>query len=279
MKKVLRPCLVVIGVLSILALAGCGGAAAPSPTATPEPKAAANPPQASQPAPTAKKDFKFAMGGAYKPFNYMQGGQLVGFDVDIGMEISKRMDVNGVPVTNPWETILEGLKSGKYDAIIGSMAITEKRKEQVNFSRPYYRSGAQIFVAKNNTTIKGPDDLKGKKVGVVMASTFKDIADKLTDPDKVVGYGSDVIALQDLPTSRLDAVITDQIVGYSAIKDNNVAIKDVGKPLFVDQMAIPVRKEDTQLLSKINGALEAMIKDGAYLKISEKWFGRSILGE
>ena len=64
-------------------------------------------------------------------------------------------------------------QSEKYDVILGSMAITEERLKAVNFSNPYYRSGAQIFVAKKNASISSPEDLKGKKVGVVKASTFK----------------------------------------------------------------------------------------------------------
>lgn len=272
MSRWQRKSLVLMLVLSLLALVGCGGAPTPSPQ--PAPAAQSQPPAQPEPA-----EFHFAMSGLYRPFNFQKDGQLTGFDVEIGMAIAERMGMKGVPVTNPWETILQGLRSAKYDAIIGSMAITEKRAEVVNFSRPYYRSGAQVFVAANNDTIAGPQDLRGKKIGVVKASTFRDIAVELTAEDNVIGYDSDVIALQDLPTGRLDAVITDQIVGIMAINEAGLAIKDVGAPLFVDEMAIPVRKEDTELLAKINQALAEIIADGTYQQISEKWFGRSILGE
>ncbi|MFZ5632316.1 MAG: ABC transporter substrate-binding protein [Bacillota bacterium] len=247
-------------ILSIALLTGCG-----------DKKEAAN-------GNKEKAKFTYAMSGMYKPFNYKEGDKLVGFDVEIGEEIAKRTGMDPNPVTNPWETIIQGLKAGKYDAIIGSMAITEKRKEQVDFSRPYYRSGAQVFVSADNDTIKTADDMKGKKIGVVKASTFRDVALKYTGEDKVIGYDSDVIALQDLPTGRINAVITDQLVGVMAI-NNGLKIKDVGKPLWVDEMAIPVNKGNTELLKKINTALEEMIKDGTYDKISKKWFKRSILGE
>lgn len=223
--------------------------------------------------------FDYAMSGLYKPFNYTDGGDLVGFDVEIGEEIANRMGMEANPVTNPWETIIEGLKSSKYDAIVGSMAITEERLEQVNFSRPYYRSGAQIFVSEDNEDITSEADLAGKKIGVVKASTFRDIAIELTDEDNVVGYDSDVIALQDLPTGRVDAVITDQVVGFSAINENGMPIKDVGEPLYIDEMGIAVRLDDTQLLEDINAALQEMIDDGTYEEISNRWLGRNILGE
>ncbi|RYD03515.1 hypothetical protein N752_19085 [Desulforamulus aquiferis] len=197
------------------AVTGCGSNQAPE--------------ENNDPAQESKDTFSYAMSGLYKPFNYKDGGVLTGFDVEIGEEIAKRMGMEADPVTNPWETIIQGLKAGKYDAIIGSMAYTEERSEQVDFSRPYYRSGAQIFVSPDNDAIKGPEDLTGKVIGVVKSSTFRDVALKYTENDKVIGYDSDVIALQDLPTGRVDAVITDQMVGLVAMK-NGLKIVDVGSP-------------------------------------------------
>lgn len=223
------------------------------------------------------ENFTYAMSGTYKPFNYKENGELVGFDVEIAEAIAEKMGYEGTPKVTPWETILEGLKIGKYDAIIGSMAITEERSKQVDFSRPYYRSGAQIFVMNDNSEINSVEDLKGKKIGVVKSSTFGDVAREYSD--QVKEYASDVIALQDLPTGRIDAVITDQIVGLVAKQENGLEIKEVGEPLWVDEMAIPVEKGNKELLEKINIALEEIIEDGTYDKISEKWFGKSILGE
>ena len=233
-------------------------------------------PEASEVSAEADK-FSFAMSGLYKPFNYKESGELTGFDVDIGYEIADRMGLEANPVTNPWETLVQGLKAKKYDAIIGSMAITEDRLKEVDFSRPYYRSGAQVFVFKENDTIKTADDMKDKKIGVVKASTFRDVALQYTDEDNVIGFDSDVVALRDLPTGRIDAVITDSCVGAAAIKEG-LEIKEVGEPLWIDEMAVAVRKGDSELLEKINNALEEMIADGAYEEISMKCL-IDILGE
>ncbi|MFO7821139.1 MAG: ABC transporter substrate-binding protein [Lentisphaeria bacterium] len=228
---------------------------------------------------SGKPQLSYAMSGLYKPFNYKQGGKLVGFDVDIGKELCKRLDYEPHPVTTPWQTIIQGLKAKKYDAILGSMAITEERREQVAFSTPYYHSGAQLFVQKSNTAVTDKKDLRGKRIGVVKASTFKDVAEKLTAPDNVIGYDSDVIALQDLTTGRIDAVLTDRLVGLSAINNNDLPIKEVAAPLYIDAMGIAVRKSESeqQLLAEINQALAEIIADGTYAEISRKWFGRNIL--
>ncbi|EMA6343710.1 ABC transporter substrate-binding protein [Bacillus cytotoxicus] len=225
-----------------------------------------------------KKEFRYAMSGLYKPFNYKENdGKLMGFDIEIGEALAKKMGMKPAPVTNPWETLIQGLQAKKYDVILGSMAITEERLKAVSFTKPYYRSGAQIFVSKQNDSISSVDDLKGKKVGVVKASTFKALVEKQTD--KITEYDSDLTALMDLEPGRVDAVITDQMVGLRMIKEGNSSIKEAGKPLNLDEMAIAVRKDDKKMVDKVNKALDEIIKDGTYEKISKKWFGRNILGE
>ncbi|MGC5326348.1 ABC transporter substrate-binding protein [Brevibacillus sp. SYSU BS000544] len=246
-------------------LAGCGSNASQQ-TATNE--TASN-----------QQEFRYGMSGLYKPFNFKENGELAGFDVEIGKALAEKMGMKPMPVTNPWETIIQGLQAKKYDAIIGSMTITPEREKVVDFTAPYYRSGSQIFVAEQNTSIKGPDDLKDKRIGVVKSSNYKDLALKYTGKDNVAEYDSDITALMDLPSGRLDAVITDQMVGFRMIKEGAVKIKDVGQPMTNDDQAIAVNKDNPELKEKLNKALAEIISDGTYDKISQKWFGRNILGE
>lgn len=222
-----------------------------------------------------KEEFTFASSGLYPPFNYKENDELVGFDVEIGKAIAEELGMNPKPVTNPWQTIIAALNSDKFDAIIGSMAITAERLEEVNFTEPYYESGAQIFVSEDNDSIKVPEDLKDKKIGVVVSSTFEETARQYTD--EVITYDSDVTALQDLLVKgRLDAVITDQLVGMYAINQNDLKIKKVGEPIYLDQMGIAIKKDDKELLEKVNEALETIIENGTYGEISEKYFGEDI---
>lgn len=222
-----------------------------------------------------KEEFTFASSGLYPPFNYTENDELVGFDVEIGKAIAEELGMNPKPVTNPWQTIIAALNSDKFDAIIGSMAITAERLEEVNFTEPYYESGAQIFVSEDNDSIKVPEDLKDKKIGVVVSSTFEETARQYTD--EVITYDSDVTALQDLLVKgRLDAVITDQLVGMYAINQNDLKIKKVGEPIYLDQMGIAIKKDNKELLEKVNEALETIIENGTYGEISEKYFGEDI---
>ncbi|MED4730865.1 ABC transporter substrate-binding protein [Aneurinibacillus migulanus] len=223
----------------------------------------------------------FALSGMAKPYNYTdQNNTLIGFDVDIANEVAKRLGLQPVPVQTTWGSILQGLKAGKYDAIIGGMSITEERAKQVDFSQPYFLSQAVIFVNENNSSgIKGKEDLQGKVVGVVTASTYKDFAQELVGPNgKVREYETDIFALQELKNEgRVDAVITDLGVGQHAIQESNIPVKAVGQPVYVDKCGIPVQKGNKELVEAINKALEEMRADGTYLEISKKWFNKDML--
>ncbi len=229
---------------------------------------------------TDSEKFVYANSGAYKPFSFDDGGKIVGFDVDIANEVAKRMGREAVmqsPV--PFDALIQGLTAGKYNALVASHGITDERKKVVDFSRPYYRSGAQVFVAADHSEIGAASDLKDKKIGVVKASTYLELAKTLTDESKVTTYDSDVIALADLRTGRVDAVITDKLVGLIAKSGSDLPIKAVGDVLKQDEMGIVVQKGDTELLASINTALDAMIADGTYEEISMRWFDENILGE
>jgi polar amino acid transport system substrate-binding protein len=217
----------------------------------------------------------FAASGVYKPFSFEEGGTLTGFDIDIGNAIAEKLGLEPNPVTNPFETILQGLNGNKFDAIIASMAYTKERAKQASFTEPYYYSGGMIFVSEDNTDIKTEEDVKGKKIGVVAQSTYEKPAQTLSD--NIQYYTSDVVALKDLTVpGRLDAVITADIVGYEAI-DNGFAVKQIGDPLWVEQASIAVNQDNEALREAIDEALKELIEDGTYNEISQKWFGRNLL--
>ncbi|GAB6153850.1 ABC transporter substrate-binding protein [Desulfosporosinus burensis] len=216
----------------------------------------------------------YAMSGQYPPFNFFnEQNVLTGFDVEIGQEIAKRINVNPTPIATEWDGLIAGLIASKFDMILGSMAITDDRLEKVNFSTPYYRSGAQVIVP-SDSNISGGADLKGKTVGVVLGTTFETKARELGATVKT--YKGDPDAFNDMANGRLDAVITDKIVGLNAIKKNNYPYKLVGDLLYAEKMGIAIRKDSPKLLEAVNSALAEMMDDGTYQQISEKYFSADI---
>ncbi|RNB90727.1 amino acid ABC transporter substrate-binding protein [Brevibacillus fluminis] len=216
--------------------------------------------------------FTYAASGEYQPFSYFKDGQLTGFDIEIGEEIAKRLGMKANAVTSPFSGIIAGVKEGRYDAAIASHAITEERKQQIDFADPYYLSGGQLFTRPdgNITTL---DQLKGKEVAVALGTTHEKMARQYTDNIKT--YDSDVTALRALEQGKHDVVITDSVVGEIAI-GQGLKIKKSGAALTEVQHGIAVRKGNTELLNKINEALKAMHEDGTYVKLSEKYFKRDI---
>lgn len=216
---------------------------------------------------------KFALTGQYPPFNFTdENNKVTGFDVDIGNEIAKRIGVKGVAVTTAWDGIIAGLIAKKYELICGSMAITPKRLKSIDFSDPYYRSGAQVFV-KKDSDIKSVKDLAGKKVGVTLGTTYEGWVRKHIKGATVRTYKGVPSMILETANGRIDAFVTDKIVGALAIKKQHAPLKLVGNLLYEEHMGIALRQGNPELKKAINGALAVMKADGTYHSISMKWLG------
>ncbi|SER91547.1 transporter substrate-binding domain-containing protein [Salipaludibacillus aurantiacus] len=222
--------------------------------------------------------FVYALSGEYRPFSYVdENGELTGFDVDIGMAIAEELGYEGEPYRISFSGIIPGLQDERYDAIIGSMGITEERQETVDFSDPYYISGAQVYVRPDSDIASIDDITEDTNVAVALATTYEDmIADYTTD---VSTYDSDVVALQSLDQGRHDAVVTDRLIGLINIEEQGLNLEMAGDLIDVDQMGIAVKKGNEDLLEAINEALAAIKEDGTYLEISEKYFDEDISQE
>ncbi|MEA2082118.1 MAG: ABC transporter substrate-binding protein/permease [Elusimicrobiota bacterium] len=222
-----------------------------------------------------KKSFSAALTGKFPPFSYYdKNGELTGFDVDVAREIARRMGRDSKIITTDWDGILAGLLSRKYDSVIGSMAVTPKRAAQVNFSKPYYHSGAQLFVHRENPDkVYGIDECGDKRIAVVLGETYQHYLETNYPNIKTVTLKSTPEIFELLDKRRITGFVTDKLVGEWQIKSAERSFVPVGEMLYREDIAIPVRKEETRLLSRINTALDGMRKDGTLRKISGKYFG------
>ncbi|MPW27199.1 transporter substrate-binding domain-containing protein [Alkalibaculum sp. M08DMB] len=222
------------------------------------------------------EEMTFAMTGAYPPFNFIDdNGDLAGFDIEIANAIAEKMGVEAVPITTEWDGIVGGLTGNRFDMIIGSMAITEDRLEQVNFTNPYYYEVAQFF-AEVGSGISSIEDLEEGKVGVVTGTTYHEYLKELENIE-ILQFTSDVDNFMSVQQGRSDGLVTSNIVGSQAPREYNVDIEPIGEALYAEDIAIAIRKEDTELLEEVNKALQEIIDDGTYAQISDKWFGINLL--
>jgi len=216
-----------------------------------------------------------ALTGKYPPFSFYDGaGDLVGFDVDISRAIAKETGHDLNIVATEWDGILAGLLVGKYDAIIGSMAITPEREKAVNFSTPYYISGAQLFIHKDHISeINRVEDCIDKNVGVVLGETYEHFLRNNYPAVNVVTYKGTPDIFQDVENKRLVGFVTDRLVGSWQIKNSEKPFLPVGAMLYEERIAIPVKMDNPELLDAINTALKNMEASGELARINDKWFG------
>lgn len=209
--------------------------------------------------------------GGYRPFNYIaEDGSVIGFDVDTGAEIADRLGVELDYVTSDWDGLTEGLRSGRYDAILGSMAITYERQKILNFSIPYYYSGAQLIVRKDSG-ITDPSEMEGKEIAVATGTNFVEDAEDLGATPAL--YQDDNSTMMDLIAGRVDGVITDRLVALETMKkiSGGEDLELCGEILRLEEMGIAFNKNDVTLMDKVNEILEEMHEDGTMREISEKW--------
>jgi len=220
---------------------------------------------------------RIAMSGAYPPFNFVnEQNEVVGFDPAIGAEIAKRMGLKVEIITTAWDGIIGGLLANKYDAIVGSMSITDERKKVVDFVGPYYRMRRGIFVAKDSS-IKSLADLKDATIGVTLGETHEQWAKE--QGYNVRTYKGLPELLLELENGRVDAIVTDDIPVLLAIRKDDRPVVQLDTSSLegvADQAGIAIRKGNPELHAAMQAALDAMQADGTYLKIADKWVGGDI---
>lgn len=222
------------------------------------------------------KVIKIAIEGAYPPYNYTDSkNQLIGFDPDVSQEIGKRLGVKVELVQTPWDSMIPGLIAKKYDIIVSDMAVTEERKNKVDFTNPYFVTGNQLFVMNNSSLT--PATMKGKSVGVTISTTAAEMVTKAGADVKL--YKNDFLAFSDMINGRIEGVATDRGVGAQIIKTKKYDAKAVGELLNTEEAAITIRKGDDKLKAEINRIIEEMQKDGTLKKLSLKWIGTDVTGK
>jgi cystine transport system substrate-binding protein len=221
---------------------------------------------------------KIGIEGTYPPFGYRgTNNQLDGFDVDVARALAARLGVKPEFVTTEWSGIIAGLQAGKFDVIVNQVAVTDQRKQVLDFSKPYVYSAAQLIQRKNDKReFKSLDDLKGKKLGVSLGSNYNELAKSVPGID-VKTYPGAPEYLRDLASDRLDAALNDRLMLSYLIKTSNLPLRTGAiVPGGGTEVAIPFRKNNPKFATAIDKALDDMRKDGSLAKLSMKWFGSDV---
>jgi len=209
---------------------------------------------------------------AYPPFEYVEDGELVGFDIDLAEELGKRMGVTVEFEKIDFKGIIAALQSNRVDTLITAMTKTPERAERISFSMPYYDAGIGALVPANSD-IATPEDLAGKTIGVQLGSSGEryvrgDLGESV---GQIMTYDSILLAINDLKNGRVDAVVNPlpvlsfNIRGTEGFKTTDVWVSRV--------VGINTRLEDADLMAEIDMHLTAMEGEGFLDMLAAKWFG------
>jgi polar amino acid transport system substrate-binding protein len=219
-----------------------------------------------------KKKLTVATDATWPPFESVneQSKEIEGFDMDLIKAIAEKegleLDIQNVS----WDPLLAGMATCQYDMAISAMTITDERKQQFNFSDPYFAAGQVVTVQAGNSDITGKDSLSGKTVGAQIGTTGALEVEKISGAT-LKTYDDVGLAFQDLMNGQIDAVIADNPLALGYVGKNSDKIKTVGDVFTDEYYGIAICKSNTDLVAKVNAGLKAVKDEGLIEKLVAKW--------
>lgn len=206
----------------------------------------------------------------FPPFEYLEKGEVTGFDIELVNEIGKVMDADVKVLDMSFDGLLPALQMKKVDLVIAGMTATEERKKTVSFTQPYYTASQVIIVKEGNNSIKSFDDLKGKKVAVMLGFTGDTIVSEIEGVN-VERFNAAYAGIMALQADKVEAVVLDSEPAKNYVKQNPglvLAEADAEQ----EEYAIALRKNDKALLKKVEKALAELKANGTYDALIKKYF-------
>ncbi|MGI9510919.1 MAG: transporter substrate-binding domain-containing protein [Geminicoccaceae bacterium] len=246
---------------------------------------------------------KIGTEGRYPPWNATgDKGELEGFEIDLAKDLCRRMDATCTFVSQRWDGVLPALTTGKYDLIMAGMPITEEREEIIDFSSCYAAEVATFAAPPGNALAETitPSDridlngftsevkatlnalrqaLAGTAVGVQVATTHADFVKRyLRDLVDIRYYDTLENLTRDLDAGRIDAALSSRAYwkrlgeGESPLELTLFGPDMIGG-VFGRGVGAGIRKEDGDLRTMLNEAIEAAHADGTVSRLAKQWFG------
>jgi polar amino acid transport system substrate-binding protein len=196
--------------------------------------------------------------------------RLVGFEVEFAEALAARLGVREQFVQNNWDMLLPALRQGgNFDVVIAGIERTPENLAKVDMSRPYFVFAQQLVVRTNSASWQALGDLKGKAVGVLSASSSHRLLERLGGFDIRV-YQDNVNYFRDLEVGRIDGVLTDTPIAQVNLAGND-RLRAAGAPFEPGFYAVAVPTGETNLLRRLDTAIEGLAADGTLERIYTKY--------
>lgn len=222
----------------------------------------------------AQETVRIATEGAYAPWNFLNdAGEPDGYEIALGNAVCAQAGLTCEFIINDWDSIIPNLLAGNYDAIMAGMSITEERLQTINFTQEYFPADPSRYVALAGTEIDF-DNLSGVRIGAQSGTIQADYAQtNLAANNTIIVFTTADQAVADLAASNLDVIFADGAYVDPIVAASNGAIEYTGPEIMIgDGMAAGLRKDDTELETKLNDALTALKADGTVDKLIAEWF-------
>ncbi|MGP1256370.1 MAG: transporter substrate-binding domain-containing protein [Kiloniellales bacterium] len=219
---------------------------------------------------------------AFKPFEYVEDGKIIGFGSDLLAEFAQDLGVEVEQLDLPFQGILAGLAAGQYDLVATSVAPNAERAQSYAFSRPFATIENVVVTLAENETVNDLTDLNGLLVGSQLGSSTEAVARQMDDELKTTGgSGFDDLRLYQtfpdtafaLRSGQIDAIVIGTTTAgefMNASPDTFRVALSYGDPVYLTWV---VRPEDTGLLAALNGTITRLAESGELYEMQEKWVG------
>jgi polar amino acid transport system substrate-binding protein len=214
----------------------------------------------------------FATSAEYPPFEYIQHGQMMGFDVELAQGIAKYLGKKPQFKDMQFNTVLVAVQNGIADAAISTVTVTEERKKNFDFSVPYYKESlAVLFHTKN--PIENQNALIGKKIICQLGTTMEIWLKKHAKNSEIITMDNNPQAVEMLKSGRVDGVLIDAVQAGAFAKNNAslgykiIAQADTGYAIAF--------KKGSVWIDKINEAIHTLETTGEIEKLKKKYLENS----
>ena len=206
--------------------------------------------------------------------------QLVGFDIDLAREATKRMGIEVEFKAIDWSAKEAELQGKRVDVLWNGLTITEERKKNINFTKPYM-ANHQIILVAEGSDIQTKADLADRVVGAQEGSSAVDAIKKEAEVfdsfKELKTFGDNVTALLDLSAGRLDAVVLDEVVGRYLADKREGEYRVLEENFGTEDYGVGVHLENDALREQLDKTLDEMKQDGTAGRIATEWFGADII--
>ena len=218
---------------------------------------------------------RVGMDASFPPFEAVAAdGSLVGFDVDLAREISRRLGVEPHFVANlPYDGLYDALTARRVDVVISALVVNPARTADFAYSSVYFDAGEVLVVRQRDRTVQSVADLEDHSLAVVLGTQGDREArdwSRRSEHLSVVQYATPTGALDALERGETDAALADRVSVLEAIGEG-MSLAIVGEPVIRVPYAIAMRRDSQRLLREINRALAAMRDDGTYDRLVAEW--------